>query len=282
MAIITLTSDWGYKDYYLAVVKGSILRLCPDVTIIDISHDILSFDITQAAFIVKNSYRYFPEGTIHIISINSIENENSPQPVKHIVMFADKHYFIGADNGLFSMICEDSTVKCRVEKIVEINKDKIEKDFYSFPERSIFVQAACHIAKGRKIEELGKIKKHLIERRFIQPVTTESSIIGHIIYIDKNGNAITNISYTLFNDIRRKREFSIFIKRQDYEITEISKSYNSVEDGEKLALFNSAGYLEISMNMGNAGTLLGLTYNDSVRIEFHHASGGKKFSAFGG
>ena len=98
MPIITLTSDWGYKDHYIGAVKGAILHRMPDATIVDISHSIPPFNVEHAAFVLKNCYHNYPEGTVHIIGVNTEESDKNP----HTAIFIDGHYFIGADNGVFS------------------------------------------------------------------------------------------------------------------------------------------------------------------------------------
>ena len=148
MAIITLTTDLGTKDYYLSTIKGAILTQFPDARIIDISNEVTKFDILQASFIVKNAYKSFPEGTIHIIGVNP---ENTVE-TSHIAIKVDGHYFIGADNGMFSLMFDKLP-----DKIVELT---IQPDigFQTFPTNDVFVKAACHIARGGTLEVIGKEK----------------------------------------------------------------------------------------------------------------------------
>jgi len=262
MAIITLTSDWGLKDHYIGAVKGTILSYYPEARIIDITHLVPSFDIEQASFIVKNSYYNFPKGSIHILAVNTEASIQSP----HTAVLYDGHYFIAADNGIFSLIFDD-----KPEKIIEITLLQ-DSDYFTFSTRDVFAKAACHLAKGLPIEELGVEKENLLEKIHFKPVveiTDNSTLIkGNIIYIDTYGNAVTNITESLFKETGKGRPFTIYFRSLGYEITEISKSYNDIMIAEKLALFNSSGYLEISQNQGNASELLDLRIKESVRIEF--------------
>ena len=257
MAIITLTTDWGLKDHYAGAVKGTLLSLMPDITIVDITHNIPTFDIEPASFVIKNCYNNFPKGTIHIIGINTEASIETP----HIVALYDGHYFIGADNGIFSLIFQD-----KPEKIIELNITQ-DSDYFTFPTRDVFIKAAYLIITGEKFENLGYEKQTLNEMIQLKPVIEVNSIKGNVIYIDSYENVILNITENLFSEVGKNRRFSISF-RSGYEIDTISHAYKDVDAGEKLALFGSSGFLEIAINMGNASSLLGLKMKDSIRIDF--------------
>ncbi len=259
MAIITLTTDLGLQDYYVASVKGAILKELPEATIVDISHNITPFDLTRSAFVVKNAYQDFPEGSIHIIGINSDYDLKTP----HVAVLYNGHYFIGADNGIFSLILDNPP-----EKIVELNISQ-DTDFITFPTKDIFVKAACHIARGGTIEVIGKAIPELSERTMFRAVTDNNIIKGIAIYIDHYGNIITNITERLFKEYGKGRAFKIFFRSAEYEIDTISKSYNSVVDGERVALFSSTGNIEIAINKDNASKLFGIRQGDAIRVEFY-------------
>jgi hypothetical protein len=256
MSIITLTSDWGLKDHYCAAVKGTILKKMPEVNIVDISHVIPSFDIEQAAFVLRNSYKNFPEGTVHIIGINTEESDKFP----HTVMEFEGHYFIGTDNGIFSLIFDKEP-----DKIVELNIPQ-DSNFFTFSSRDRFANAAVHLCQGKAIEELGGKKNDFIRKILLKAVVDNDIIKGHVVYVDNYENVITNITESLFNEISKGRKFSILFRT--HEIKKISSSYTDVPVGEILALFDSNSHLEIAMNQGNAAGLLGLAMKDMIRIEF--------------
>ena len=256
MPIITLTSDWGVKDHYAGAVKGAILARFPEVNIVDITHSIPGFDTEQAAFIIRNSWRNFPKGTVHIIGVNTEESVKNP----HTAVEMDEQFFIGTDNGIFSLIFDRDP-----DKIVEITIPQ-DSDFFTFSTRDRFVKAAVHLAKGEKIEKLGSVKNKVVDKILFKPVIDENVIKGHVIYIDNYENIITNIQADLFREMAKGRKFTIMFR--SHEIKKISQSYTDVPPGEIVALFDSAGHLEIAMNQGNAAGLLGLDYKDMVRIEF--------------
>ena len=274
MSLITLTTDFGTKDHFVGAVKGAIYSELPDAKIVDITHHITPFNITETAYILKNAYKSFPDKTIHVIGVDSELSAHN----KHIALELDNHYFICPDNGLISMIASE----IKPTKIYEINiHNRIES---SFPVLDVFVQVASHIARGGSLSVIGReidSYKKIVE---IQPKVNEQQTIisGGVIYIDNYGNVITNISKKQFNTIGKGREFKITARR--YAFTKIFSRYNeivdySVEntgqyDGEKLAIFNSAGFLEIAIyrsnlkTVGGASTLLGLAYRDTITIEF--------------
>ncbi len=276
MSLITLTTDFGTKDHFVGAVKGAIYSELPEAKIIDITHHISPFNITETAYILKNAYKSFPEKTIHVVGVDSELSIHN----KHIALELDNHYFICPDNGLISMIASE----IKPSKIVEINiHDRIES---SFPVLDVFVQVASHIARGGSLNVIGReidSYKKIIE---IQPKVNEQQTIIHggVIYIDNYGNVITNISKKQFNLIGKGRSFKVTARR--YNFTKILNRYNeivddSVEntgqyDGEKLAIFNSAGFLEIAMyrsnleTVGGASTLLGLEYRDTITVEFEN------------
>ncbi len=258
MPIITLTTDLGLKDFYVSSIKAGILTQCPEATIVDISHDVPKFDIAQAAFMIKNVIADFPPGTIHIIGVKAEASAATP----HIAMYINGQYFIGADNGIFSLIFDQDA-----DKVVELTINQ-DTDLLTFPTKDIFVKAACHIARGGTLEIIGGPKDAVIQRSLYRAVVNGSTIRGTIIYVDSYGNVVTNITEQLYREIGKSRPFTIYFRESRYKIKEIVKSYNQIEEGDALALFGATGYLEIAINSGNASQLLGLNINETVRIEF--------------
>lgn len=257
MPIITLTSDWGIKDHYVAAVKGSVYKILPGACVVDISHNIPAFDLNQAAFIVRNFYHDFPEGSIHILGINTEASIESP----HTVVFHDGHYFIGADNGIFSLIFDELP-----EKIIEIDIHQ-DTDYFTFPTRDVFVKAACHLAAGKPVGELGREKSTVVKKMSFQPVIDGNLIKGKVIYVDNYENVFTNITEKFLKQHLKAKKMAITFRSAGYRITSLSKSYKDVVEGEMLALISTSGHLEIAINQGKASSLLGLKIDQPVLIE---------------
>ena len=274
MAIITLTTDFGEKDHFAGAVKGAIYSELPTARIVDISHSIAPFHITEASYIIKNAYRSFPEGTIHIIGIDS---ELTPEN-RHIALKLDGHYFICANNGILSLIASEIVP----EKIVEINiHDKVESNF---PVLDVFVKVAGHLARGGTLEVIGKPVTEIKQLKEIEPYTNteENQIKGNVLYIDNYGNVVTNITKKLFEKVGKGRKFEMRARTATF--SEIYDTYSDAinfdtdmvnrEDGKKLAIFNSGGYIELAIyksnpsTVGSASTLFGLEWRDTVTINF--------------
>ncbi|MFI5139235.1 MAG: S-adenosyl-l-methionine hydroxide adenosyltransferase family protein, partial [Sphingobacteriales bacterium] len=253
-------TDLGDKDIYQAALKGSILKLLPSVNIVDITNSVAAYNIQQAAFILKNSFYYFPDATVHLIGIDTVFNSET----RYLAVKYRNHFFVGADNGIFSLMFDKDP-----DEIVEISIMQDLK-FLHFPLADIFVKAACHLAQGKPLSEIG-IPVNSIEKKMnLQPVVEKNLIKGAVIYIDSFQNVITNITKDFFNTIQRGRRFKLSFKRNE-TIDHLSWHYNEVPEGEKLCLFGISDHLEIAINKGNASGLLGLNLGDSVVIAFLEA-----------
>ena len=273
--LITLTSDFGQKDPYLASLKGELYRLLEHPVIIDISNEIEPFHIAQAAFVVQNSYVHFPEGSVHILCVDdTVSPENKP-----IVAKLNKHYFVCPDNGILSLI----SPKFNPDEVYEIDIQKAPTD--SFSTRSIFAQAAAHLIRGGAPSVIGKKTEQINVRLPFTPSVNndKTTITGKVIYIDNYENVITNISEELFLEIGKGRAFTIQVRNN--EIKQVVRSYaeiirfdidknKRVEGGKELALFNSLGLLELAIyksnpqHTGGASSLFGLQYLDVVSVHF--------------
>jgi S-adenosyl-L-methionine hydrolase (adenosine-forming) len=255
MAIITLTTDFGLKDHYVSAIKGSILNQLPSVSIIDISHNIEKYNLLEASYILKESYPNFPPGTIHLIGINT-ELANSGG---YVLVKQYGHYFIGADNGIFSLLFDETP-----QQIRQLEIDPGQK--LSFPARDIFAKTACNLAQGTDFNSIGKTKTELLQRIPFRATSMGDNIRGSFVYVDSYDNVTTNIDRLLFDQVGQNRPFIIELAR--VAIGKISIEYSDVPEGEVLAIFNSSGYLEIAMRNGKASGLLNLKINDSITIRF--------------
>lgn len=259
MQLITLLSDWGTKDPYVASVKGLIASRLPEARIIDISHDVPPFNITQASFILRNSYPSFPPGTIHIIGINTEASIETP----HTLLKFKDQYFISADNGLFNLLIGEE----EPDEIIELDLMQ-DSEFFTFSTRDLFIKAAVLIAQGEDINTLGTKKSAINQRLSFLPVKEGNVLKGKVIYIDNYENLITNITINQFQSFGKGDPFRLEFRSLAYVIKRLSTSYADVAEGEQVALFGSHGFLEIAINKGAAAGLLGMTVDDMVRIEF--------------
>ncbi|UKB81847.1 SAM-dependent chlorinase/fluorinase [Chryseobacterium sp. MEBOG06] len=274
MSIITLTSDFGNLDYRVAAVKGKILSLNPEVNIIDITHDIQAFNLIQTSYIVRNAYKYFPKGSIHILSVDSFYHKSR----KNILYKADDSYFLAADNGLLSLIFFD----IKPEAIYELTLNNRFDDIINFTSTDIFVPAAVHLANGGLPEVIGRKIDTAKELMFPKPVHNESEgmIIGEVTYIDNFGNIISNINKDFFENI--SKGYNAFtIKFRNLSLSRIFSSHTEVVSdweretefhGQSAAIFNDSQFLELSIYKGSkkngAKSLFGLNVGENIYIEF--------------
>jgi S-adenosylmethionine hydrolase len=281
MSIITLTTDYGLKDHFVGSLKGKILSDYEEAVIVDISHHIDAFNTAEASYILGASYACFPKGTVHLIGVDIELNKEN----QHIAMQWNDHYFICADNGILSMLIE----KIVPEKIVAINiHDRLLPDA---SDMDVFIKVAVHLAKGGLLNVIGKEIKAIKEVTELKPILSDdkNTLKGYVIYIDHYGNAVTNISKQLFVEVAKGRPYEIILNEKfkyakKNTLKTILAKYSDIAnagnydiknyEGDKLALFNEAGFLEIAIfrsnpaTVGSAATLLGIGYRDVISIEF--------------
>ncbi len=274
MSIITLTTDFGLKDHFVGALKGKLISENPEIQIIDISHHVDLFNVSEASYIINASYTSFPKGTVHLIGVDTERINGS----KHIAIQWNDHFFVCADNGILSIL----TQNVAPQKIVEINiHNQLSEDSTDL---DVFVKVACHLAKGGSLtaigSEISSIKMVTELQAFVS--SDGNSIKGYVVYVDNFGNCVTTISKKMFTEFGNNRNFEIkfgnkIIKKihthySDFKVTE-KQTLKDLE-GEKLALFNEADFLEIAIyksnpkTVGSAKSLLGLKYRDMVSIEF--------------
>ena len=247
MALLTLTSDIGEQDYLPGAVKAVLLNLEPSFHLVDITHQLSPFNDPQAAYIIRNATRQFPQHTYHIILVNLFQHvPDHLLVVKHGVQY----YFL-ADNGLITMILEEPP-----EQVAALPLDK-SKARNTLACAEVFGKAILQLAAGKSLSEIGDTTVSIQVRNPIRPITNSQYIEGQIISIDHFENVIVNITKEEFEAQRKGRRFKIVFKREEV-IDRISETYADVAEGEKLALFNAAGYLEVAINKGNAAGLFGL------------------------
>ena len=247
MPLLTLTSDIGHQDYLVGAVKAQLFQINQGFNIVDISHNISPFNYPQAAYICRSAIKSFPEFSYHIILINLFEKK----PEQLLLAFHNNQYLLCADNGLLNMILEE-----KPEMVIGIPLDKlaIKNTLYC---ASVMGNVVNQLIQGESVKNIGIPDVSYQEKNHLRPLLDNNWIEGQIIFIDNFENVIVNITRDQFEEQRKGRSFRIVFK-SDEVIDRVSETYADVNEGEKLALFNSAGYLEIAINKGNAAGLFGL------------------------
>ncbi|GGZ35980.1 hypothetical protein GCM10007049_31580 [Echinicola pacifica] len=255
MALVTFLSDFGNSDYYVPAVKAKMLSINPQLNIVDITHQISSYDIAHAAFILRSVYRDFPKGTIHLVAMNS----TSAMTSGFIGIKLEEHIFIGPNNGVLSMLAD-------YEPGIIVQFADIHIKDSTFPAKDILAPIAAKVASGAAIHDFGGPLQQIRKMMARQIKATKKQIVGHVVRVDTYGNLITNIPKSVFNQLNPGK-FTVEFARE--VLSSLDQSYDNVEPGDCFALFNSLEFLEIGINHGRGSDLLGLKYDSPVVINFH-------------
>lgn len=262
--LVTLTTDFGTKDYFVGAIKGVMHGINPDVNIVDISHEVLSYDIWGAAYLVGSMYRYFPEYTIHIVVVDpGVGSQRRP-----ILAVTDKRYFLAPDNGVLSFIFNDPDFS----KVLHINADHyfLSMKGSTFHARDIFAATAGWMSKGVEVEKIGDEITDYV--RFNVPVCrkeSDTALSGEVLYIDKFGNSITNISIDDIEAMAGETGKSAYtVNLKDRNFASVAPFYAAIPKGEAGVIVNGNGYLEIYVNQGDARKSLGLRRGEKIQLVF--------------
>jgi S-adenosylmethionine hydrolase len=274
MSVITLTSDYGLVDHRVASMKGKILSWSEEVKVVDVTHNIAAYNLLQTAYIVRNAYKFFPEGSIHIIAVDSFYHKSR----KNIIAKIDGHYFISADNGITNLMFFD----IKPEALYEITLNNRFDDKVIFPATEIFVPAAMHLYKGGLPEVIGRKIKSIKDVSFPRAIYNEPEkmIIGEVMYIDNFGNVVSNISrkffekYALISENFTVKFRNIVSSKILDQYTDVVTDWNREQEfhGKSSVIFNDADLLEITIYKGSvlngASTLFGMSTGEKIYVEF--------------
>jgi len=256
MSVITFLSDFGTTDHYVAAVKARMVSQRPDQVIVDLSHDIRPFDIGHASTVLRQVYQDFPDGTVHLVAVDSMRQRSKP-----IALQLENHFFVGFDSGLFSLLSEK-----KPEIVVSL-----DAALSVFPAKEVLGPIAVQIASGATLQKVGTPMEGYKELYPRQLKVTKREIAGNVVSVDHYGNLITNIQQGDFEKILsingNGTRHTIRFGREAF--SKVHEYYTEVESGDCFVMFNSLGFLQIGINKGNASELLGLRIDAPVIIEFN-------------
>ena len=261
LSIVTLLTDFGSRDYFVASMKGVILNINPQTHVVDLSHDVTPHDIAQAAYLLKSCYRFFPDGTVHVAVVDPGVGSNR----RPILVSTSRYFFIGPDNGVFSYIFEEeSQVEIRQ---IENRQYRLDSDGSTFDGRDVFAPAAAWLTKGRPLGSFGRLVSNCERLSVRKPGWDHHLIAGEVVYVDHFGNLISNLTRLQLSELRshtKRPEPSIRIG--GITIDGLSRSYSDGTPGRPHALLNSNGQLEIFVKEGRAADLLGVTRGERIEL----------------
>lgn len=259
--IITLTTDFGLQDYYVGALKGVMLNIAPDVRLVDISHDVPPQDIMAGAWVMQNAAPLYPKNTVHLVVVDpGVGTER-----KAIALKIEGHYFVGPDNGIFSLLAKNNTFQA----IHLTNKDYWRSaPSNTFHGRDIFAPVAAHLSTGVDLNELGEPIDELETYRWASPIADKDGLQGWILHVDKFGNLITNLSASIIDEVVEEKEVKIYVGNTI--LTDIVTTFGSVVEGEPAAYIGSSGMLEIAINKGDAQEMLGIKKGAQISLVLQH------------
>lgn len=262
MKVITILTDYGITDSYVAEVKGAILKINPDVTIVDVSHDVGNYDIASGAFNMARTAPYFPDGTIHVGVVDPTVGSSR----KAIIVKAGTMWFVGPDNGLLAPVAD----RLGYEQAWEITNLSLLPHKVSdvFDGRDVFGPTGALLSKGVSADEIGTRLDDIIRLVNYHSVIDGENINGNIIHVDGFGNVVTNITYDTLAQVgvSGEKKFKLTVEGKEYTAPYVRR-FSAVKEGELLFLVAGGGYLEISVNQGNAANRLGLSVGTKIKLQ---------------
>ncbi len=261
MPIITMLSDFGLRDPYVAEMKAVVLSICPRATIIDLSHEVKKFDVRMGAFILASAAPYFPPGTIHVAVVDpEVGTKRRP-----LIVETSRALYVGPDNGVLMLAAQKDGIR-HVRNIVN-RRYMLPEVSRTFHGRDIFSCAAAHLARGVPPSEFGPEIHEYVFPTFAKPGLKRNRLLGEIIYIDDFGNLITNISPEDLKKANLNDGASFHIKLGDKTLTlRLCSAYGEVPKQEPLAIIGSSNFLEVAVNQGNASKTFQIKTGDPVSI----------------
>jgi S-adenosylmethionine hydrolase len=262
--IVTLLSDFGIRDAYVAAMKGVMLSIDSSLHLVDVSHSIAAQDVMEGAFVLRNAAWEFPAGTVHLVVVDPGVGTG-----RHALAVEIKgHCFVGADNGLFTLLdaSEDGEFSGRAVILDKPDFWRVPEPSNTFHGRDVFAPVAAHLASGRRLEEVGTPTSHIMKLRWALPFADGQGLQGWVVQVDHFGNCITNITRSIYKSHYSDRRPKCYVGTSILE--GLRTTYDDAASGEPIILFGSSGFLEVAVNKGNASELLSIRKGDPINIVF--------------
>ncbi|MEE8640473.1 MAG: SAM-dependent chlorinase/fluorinase [bacterium] len=253
--IVTLTSDFGVSDGYVASMRGVLLKLCPGARLVDISHDVPPHEILPTALIIEATAPYFPSNTIHLVVVDPGVGSRR----RALALAAAGQYFVGPDNGVFTPFLQEDVMAGAVA--IEEKRFRLKPYSSTFHGRDLFAPAAAHIARGADYRSLGPSLEDPVKFPWPRASMEGDELAGVVLHVDHFGNCITSIKE---EDLPPWEAY--YVRCCDVDFGTLKRHYAEVVSGAPLALINSMGRLELAIAQGNAAVALGIKAGDDVRV----------------
>jgi len=261
VAIITLLSDFGLKDPYVAEMKAVILSICPQARIVDITHEVEKFNIRMGAFVLASAAPYFPQGTIYVAVVDpGVGTKRRP-----IIVETQRSFYVGPDNGLLMLAAQKEGIRHVYH--VSNSRYMLPKVSRTFHGRDVFSPAAAHLARGFPPSEFGPEIHDYALPEFAKPYMRKGELLGEVLHIDDFGNVVSNISVKDLEKMDIREDRTLHVKLRDKTLAlKLCSAYGEVPAKKPLGIIGSSDFLEISINKGNASKAFKVKIGDSVRV----------------
>ncbi len=261
MAVISLLSDFGLKDPYVAEMKAVVFSICPEARIVDVSHEIEKFNIRMGAFVLASAAPYFPKETIHVAVVDpGVGTKRRP-----ILVVTKRAFYVGPDNGLLML----SAQRQGIGHVYQVTNKQymLPQVSRTFHGRDIFAPTAAHLARGLAPSEFGPEISDYVVPKFAEPGLSKNVLSGEVIHIDDFGNVITNVSMKELEKIGIKEGDMLHVKlKEDMIKLKLCTAYGEVKAKQPLAIIGSHNFLEISVNQGNAARRFRVGIGETVQV----------------
>ena len=259
--LLTLTTDFGTRDAYVAAMKGVMCSISPALRMVDVTHEVTPQDVMEAAFVLREAVPYFPEDTVHLVVVDpGVGTARRP-----LALRSGGHWFVGPDNGLFPLILDEASPDAAVV-LDEPRFWRTPEPSTTFHGRDIFAPAAAHLSAGAPLDTLGSPAGPLEPLHWALPITEAEGIQGWVVHVDRFGNCITNITRAAFKPHGTDHPLKCFVGTTVLEA--VQPTYGAAPASEPLLLFGSSDHLEVAVNGGNAAELLDIRKGTPVDIVF--------------
>lgn len=263
MKLVSLTTDFGLRDPYVAQLKAALLTVCPNAIIVDVTHDVEKYNVAMGGIILASTIRFFPEGSIHV----GVVDPGVGGPRKPIIVETERSMLVGPDNGLLAMAAEQEGIK-HVFEITERKymRHEVSKTFHG---RDIFAPVAGHLANGVNPKNIGREVKDITPLRIPKPVVKKGSIKAQVLYVDSFGNVVTNVRNRDVEEAGLKLNDEVKVKTENKSVKAFYKeAYWEAESGKPVLMLGSQGFMEIALKEGSAAKALKLNRGEKLRISF--------------
>ena len=269
MGVLTLLTDFGYRDHYVAALKARLLHLAPGLPVLDLTHGVEPYNIAHAVHVLQAVFRDFPAGTTHLITVSDYGASDAgavATPAWHAAEH-EGHFFVAADNGLLALLCDGVPAQVvRLELAAPLAPTGNLPPVALNPTRDVLAPAAARLAQGQPLSSLGPPATELYLLTNRQLRLQDNRITGHVAHVDHYGNLITNISRAAVEVVGRGRPITVHFGRE--VVRELRPHFAAAPPGEIVCTFNPQGCLCVAINQGHASELLGLYFDSQVDVRF--------------